>query len=247
MCQQLEVYGDSLEAQGYCQRRHACWSLYCVLFFDLPPYLMCLSAWGRGVSCLEVLPITILNSKKKKRSSSKQEATIFGHGMKLGENKPPCTRCHLLFTHIREVTRVFDGSKRIHFMCFPLCHVSHCHFNKAHSRKPPPPPPPLFFFSSSPLPAHRLRHLVPCAGSSALLEHPLLHITWDEKISGGAEHSCEFCTKKKKRSITRILSRIFIFQYFLGSPRNPGADPWWWMIIIYSTKPDIYLTWLHLV
>ena len=189
-----------------------------------------------------------LTVKKKKRSSSKQEATIFGHGMKLGENKPPCTRCRLLFTHIREVTRVFDGSKQIHFMCFPLCHVSTWHFQKAHSRNPPHPPPPFFFLfitAACPPPAtprSLCRLICPLRAPT-----PTYHMRWKDQRRSRTLVWVLHKKKKKKRSITRILSRIFIFQYFLGSPRNPGADPWWWMIIIYSTKPDIYLTWLHLV
>lgn len=99
-------------------------------------------------------------------------------------------------------------------------------------------------FSSSPLPAHCSRHLVSCTSSSALLEHRLLHIIWDEKITGGTEHLCELHRKHinpwnpNQGIYSPILSSVF---------HCSGTDPRWWMIIIYSTTPDIYLMWFHLM
>lgn len=118
---------------------------------------------------------------------------------------------------------------------------------EAYSRKPPH----LFFFfffsSPSPLPAHCLWHRISCTSSSALSEHRLLHTVWDEKITAGAER-----LHRKQINHQNLNQGIYFPILSLSLSLSPvfhcsGPDPRWWMMIIYSTKPDIYLTWLHLM
>ena len=84
-------------------------------------------------------------------------------------------------------------------------------------------------FSSSPPPAHCLRHLVSCISSSDLSEHQLLHIIWDEKITGGAE--CLY-TQKKNPQINHwklnqgIYSPILSFAGFLTAQELILDDGW---------------------
>lgn len=194
-----------------------------------------------GSRCLlqEALPNTVLNSK--------QEATIFRHGMKSGEsaNEPLCMRCRLLSKCISEWPACpTEASKYI---------LSACHcvtFLLDTSRKRTQENLHILFFllitaACPPLATPRFLRRLICPLRAPT---PTYHMRWkDQWRSRTLVRGLHGKKLKQNRSTARILSRIFIFQYFLWSPCRPGADPWWWMIIIYSTKPDIYLMWLHLV
>lgn len=172
-----------------------------------------------------------LENKQKKSGEIANQRLVMPQSQCMTVLRAPCLLVNLL-VNTQDIWREQINSERVFLSCHVLLDTLFP-VQKPHSRNL------HILLSSSPLPAHCLRHLVSCTSSSALLERQLLHIIWDEKITGGAQYSCE-------------LHRKQIYHWNL----NPGvyfpihcsgADPWWWMIIIYSAKAEIYLLWLHLM
>lgn len=136
---------------------------------------------------------------------------------------------------------ISERSKGVNSECFPSYHsCSTWHFI----------PCPRTTLIKSHLTSFALHHQrLPTACNNSFFLHqlicPLTALTPAHHMRWGGEEQND-CAQKEQINHWKLNHGIY-FPILSSVFHCSGTDPQWWMIIIYSTKPDIYLMWLRLM